>query len=86
MKYDEKVTNRLKRLEGQIRGIIRMMDEGQDCRDVITQLSAVRSGIDRSMGVIVSDNLLECVKQAEGDTDKMNVVIQEAVNLIVKSR
>lgn len=86
MKYDNKVVNRLKRLEGQLRGVIRMMEEGQDCREVITQMSAVRSSLDRSMGVIVSDNLLECVKQADGDTDKMNGLIQEAVNLIVKSR
>lgn len=86
MKYDDKVINRLKRLEGQLRGVIRMMEEGQDCRDVITQMSAVRSSLDRTMGVVVSDNLLECVKHANGDTDKMNGLIQEAVNLIVKSR
>lgn len=86
MKYDSNVTNRIKRLEGQLRGIKRMMDEGKDCKDVVTQLSAVRAGVDRAIGVIVSENLVECVQQAEGNPDKMNEKVQEAVNLLVKSR
>ncbi len=84
--YDNKVTNRIKRLEGQLRGILRMMEEGKDCKEVITQLSAVRSGVDRAIGVIVSENLVECVRNAEGDELKMNEFVQEAVNLLVKSR
>ena len=86
MKYDSNVTNRIKRLEGQLRGVKRMMDEGKDCKDVVTQLSAVRAGVDRAIGVIVSENLVECVQQAEGNPDKMNETVQEAVNLLVKSR
>lgn len=86
MAYDDKVTNRVKRLEGQLRGILRMMEEGKDCKEVITQLSAVRSGVDRTIGVIVSENLIECVQNAEGDQLKMNESLKEAVNLLVKSR
>ena len=86
MAYDNKVTNRVKRLEGQLRGILRMMEEGKDCKEVITQLSAVRSGVDRTIGVIVSENLIECVQNAEGDQLKMNESLKEAVNLLVKSR
>lgn len=86
MEYDAKVKSRLKRIEGQMRGVLRMMEEGQDCKDVITQLSAIRSGVDRTIGVIVSENLVECVKQADGDNEKMNDSIQQAVNLLVKSR
>lgn len=86
MEYDVKALNRLKRIEGQMRAVIRMMEEGQDCKDVITQLSAVRSGVDRTIGVIVSTNLLECVRAAEGNHEKMDEVIQEAMNLIIKSR
>ena len=86
MSYDAKALNRVKRIEGQLRGILRMMEEGKDCKEVVTQLSAVRSAVDRTIGVIVSDNLLECVQQAEGNVDKMNSVIQEAVSLVVKSR
>ena len=47
-----------------------MMEEGQSCKDVITQLSAVRSAVDRTIGVIVSENLLDCVSTAEGNAEK----------------
>lgn len=86
MVYDNKTLNRVKRMEGQLRGILRMMEEQKDCKDVITQLSAVRSAVDRTIGVIVSENLIECVRNAEGDDVQVNEVVQEAVNLLVKSR
>ena len=73
-------------MEGQLRGIYRMMEEGQDCKDVITQLSAVRSGIERAIGLVVSQNLIECVRANEQDSEEMNELIGEAVNLLVKSR
>lgn len=76
MAYNAKTTNRVKRMEGQLRGILRMMEEGQDCKDVITQLSAVRSAVDRTIGVIVSENLLDCVMTAKGNSEKMNTAIQ----------
>ncbi|OXS72886.1 cytoplasmic protein [Lysinibacillus sp. KCTC 33748] len=86
MAYDAKAANRVKRIEGQLRGVLRMMEEEKNCKDVITQLSAVRSAVDRTIGVIVSENLLECVTTAEGDAGKMNNAIQEAMDLVVKSR
>ena len=86
MEYTDPMKNRVKRMEGQLRGILKMMEDGKDCKEVITQLSAVRSAVDRTIGVIVSTNLLQCVRQAEGDDDKVDEVIKEAVNLVVKSR
>ena len=85
MKYDVKTMNRIKRIEGQLRGILRMMEEEKDCKEVITQLSAVRSGVDRTIGVIVSDNLMVCIRDADTE-DEMNDTIQEAISLVVKSR
>ncbi|MBM7715562.1 metal-sensitive transcriptional regulator [Siminovitchia sp. FSL H7-0308] len=87
MHYDDLLKNRVKRIEGQLRGILRMMEEGKDCKDVITQMSAARTAIDRSIGVIVSQNLVECVKQAEAEgTQKTEELVQEAVNLLVRSK
>ncbi|WP_249671203.1 metal-sensing transcriptional repressor, partial [Bacillus thuringiensis] len=65
--YGSNTANRVKRMEGQLRGSLKMMEEGKDCKAVITQLSAVRSAVDSTVGVIVSTNLLECVQNAEGD-------------------
>ncbi|PID14703.1 cytoplasmic protein [Sporosarcina sp. P34] len=87
MEYDDKVKNRLKRLEGQIKGVLRMMEEGKDCKEVITQLSASRSAIDRTIGVIVSSNLIACIENLdEVDERTHESIIKEAVDLLVKSR
>jgi len=85
--YNDQMKNRVKRIEGQLRGILKMMEENKDCKEVITQLSATRSAIDRTIGVIVSSNLVECVQKANEPGDKsMEELVQEAVNLLVKSR
>ncbi|ARF17705.1 cytoplasmic protein [Sporosarcina sp. P3] len=87
MEYDDKVKNRLKRLEGQIKGVLRMMEEGKDCKEVITQLSASRSAIDRTIGVIVSSNLIACMENLDEVDDRtQESIINEAVDLLVKSR
>lgn len=84
MEYTDQMKNRVKRMEGQLRGILKMMEEGKDCKNVVTQLSAVRSAVDRTIGVIVSENLVECVKNAE--EKEQESLVNEAVNLLVKSR
>ncbi|MFD2213439.1 metal-sensitive transcriptional regulator [Metabacillus endolithicus] len=86
MEYDTQIKNRVKRIEGQLRGILRMMEEQIDCKDIITQLSASRTAIDRTIGVIVSSNLIECVRMAEEKGESSDDLVKEAVNLLVKSR
>ncbi|MBM7702822.1 metal-sensitive transcriptional regulator [Metabacillus iocasae] len=86
MEYNAQVKNRLKRMEGQLRGILKMMDEEKDCKEIITQLSAVRTAVDRTVGVIVSTNLVECALEAEKNGEAADDMIKEAVNLLVKSR
>jgi DNA-binding FrmR family transcriptional regulator len=86
MEYNDQMKNRVKRMEGQLRGILKMMEEDKECKEVITQLSAVRSAVDRTIGVIVSSNLVECVREAEKNGEKTDEFIKEAVNLLVKSR
>ena len=87
MEYNDQMKNRVKRIEGQLRGILRMMEEEKDCKDIITQLSAARTAIDRTIGVVVSSNLVECVRHAEATGEKnTEELVKEAVNLLVKSR
>ncbi|WP_315906802.1 metal-sensitive transcriptional regulator [Priestia koreensis] len=86
MDYNAQVKNRVKRMEGQLRGILKMMEDEKDCKDVITQLGSVRSAMDRTIGVIVSSNLVDCVKAADQEGEQADELIKEAVNLLVKSR
>ncbi len=80
----KKVLNRLRRTEGQIRGIQKMIDEEKECIDVITQLSAVRSSIDRLMGMIVSEILMDCFENPEKDPKEQEERLAQAINMIVK--
>ncbi|OCS85027.1 metal-sensitive transcriptional regulator [Caryophanon tenue] len=85
MEYDVKVANRLKRIEGQLRAVRRMMDEGEDCKSIITQLSAVRSGVDRAIGVVVTENLVQCMQETLDEGEK-NELVKQAMDLVIKSR
>lgn len=86
MEFTPEMKNRLKRIEGQVRGVLKMMDEEKDCKDVINQLSAARSAIDRALAFIVAHNLEKCVREQSEKGEDSSEVVQEAVNLLVKSR
>ena len=58
------VVNRLSRIEGHIRSIKTMVEEGRDCADVLIQLSAVRSAIDKVGRVVLEDHLESCLFHA----------------------
>ncbi|MGG5358550.1 MULTISPECIES: metal-sensitive transcriptional regulator [unclassified Enterococcus] len=80
----KKVINRLKRAEGQLRGIQAMIDDEKECIDIVTQLSAVRSSIDRVMGIIVAENLKHCLEQPQSNTKEQQEKIEQAINMIIK--
>ena len=80
----KKIENRLKRSEGQIRGVLKMLEEDKDCRDVVIQLSAIRSSIDRAIGVIVAENLKDCLAMDALSEDEKEEKIKEAIELVVK--
>ncbi|HLR07721.1 MAG TPA: metal-sensitive transcriptional regulator [Bacillota bacterium] len=86
MEYSDQVKNRVKRMEGQLRGVLKMMEENKNCKDVVTQLSAIRTALDRTIGVIVSSNLVDCVLDAQKNGKETDEIIEEAVNLFVKSK
>jgi DNA-binding FrmR family transcriptional regulator len=86
MKYDESVKRRLRRVEGQVRGVLKMMEEEKNCKDVVSQLSAIRNAVDKAIAYIVAVNLEQCIleeKEAGNDTSKL---VAEAVELLIKSR
>ena len=61
------VVKRLRRAEGQIRGVIAMLEAGRDCAEVVTQLAAVSRAVDRAGFKIVATGLRQCVvDQANG--------------------
>ena len=71
MQLDQEATSetikRLRRAEGQLRGVIGMLEEGRDCADVVTQLAAVSRALDRAGFKLIASGLQQCLsEQAEG--------------------
>ncbi|MCY0889199.1 MAG: metal-sensitive transcriptional regulator [Alicyclobacillaceae bacterium] len=86
MQYNDKMIHRLKRIEGQVRGVMAMMDNERDCKDVVTQLSAIRSAVDQTIATIVVENLEMCLRQdIQGELDSHETV-KQAMELLLKSR
>lgn len=88
IEYDDNVKKRLRRIEGQVRGVLRMMEEQKDCKEVVSQLSAVRSAVDRSIAYILTHNLEHCLREEmnKGENADTERLLKEAMNLLVKSR
>ncbi len=55
------VLKRLKRAQGQIGGIVRMIEEGRDCQDIVTQLAAVSKALDRAGFAVIATGLRQCL-------------------------
>lgn len=58
--------NRIKRARGQLDGVLRMLEEGRDCEDVVTQLAAVSRALDRAGFAIVATGLQQCLANGDG--------------------
>ncbi len=63
------VIRRLKRAQGQIGGVIKMIEEGRDCADVVTQLAAASRALDRAGVKIIASGLQQCALDGNGTTD-----------------
>jgi DNA-binding FrmR family transcriptional regulator len=69
----EEITNRLRRVEGQIRGLQRMVEEQRECEAILTQLMAARAALDR-VGLLVAESFVqECLLTADGDVARQRV-------------
>jgi DNA-binding FrmR family transcriptional regulator len=66
------VINRIKRAQGQLAGVLRMLEEGRECEDVVTQLAAVSKALDRAGFAIVATGLRTCLSE-DNDVDSVDV-------------
>ena len=78
------ILNRLKRAEGQLRGIQKMIEDEQECIDIVTQLTAVRSSINRTMGLVISNQITRALQNPNLDLAQQEDKLQQALDLIVK--
>nr|WP_295744337.1 metal-sensitive transcriptional regulator [uncultured Acidocella sp.] len=76
-----KVTQRLKRVEGQVGGVLRMVEDDRYCIDLLTQISAVRAALHKVEEEILRDHLNHCVATAfaSGDANDQLLKVEELV-------
>lgn len=83
---NSKYITRLKRSEGQLRGIQKMMEEERDCIDIITQLTAVRSSVDRIIELMITENLTTCINDPLEDPQAQKERLEKAVKYLIKRK
>jgi DNA-binding FrmR family transcriptional regulator len=74
------VINRIKRARGQLDGVLRMIEEGRECEDVVTQLAAVSRALDRAGFAVVATGLQQCLANGD-DVDSLDVKKMEKLFL-----
>lgn len=83
----EQVLKRLSRIEGQVRGVSRMVEEDRYCIDVLTQVSAVRAALKRVEEEVLRDHVAHCVEHAirSGDAEDQRQKVKELMDVIVRT-
>jgi len=81
------VTKRLKRIEGQVRGLVRMVEDDRYCIDIVTQLSAARAALRRAEEEILADHVAHCVEHAiaSGNKADQRRKIAELIDVVTRA-
>jgi DNA-binding FrmR family transcriptional regulator len=76
--------SRLRRIEGQVRGLVRMVEEERYCVDILTQLRAARAALKRVEEAILRDHVEHCVAQAirSGDASEQKTKVDELLSVV----
>jgi DNA-binding FrmR family transcriptional regulator len=82
------VLKRLRRIEGQVRGLARMVDDDRYCIDIVTQLSAVRAALRRAEEEILADHAAHCIENAiaSGKKGEQRRKVAELIDVLSRSQ
>ena len=83
----DRLLNRLKRIEGQVRGVARMVEEDRYCIDVLTQVQAVRAALSGVETQMLRDHMGHCIESAivSGDADEQRKKANELIELLERA-
>ena len=83
MDTDRALLNRMKRIEGQVRGIEKMIEKNEYCGDILTQISAVRSALNKVGGIIIENYAKNCIIEKLNNIDSEDA-LDELLEIILK--
>ena len=81
--HSKRVLNRLKRIEGQIRGLEKMVEKEAPCADILTQLDAATAAMKKTGAAIIGANIKRCINDASGDQEKNVEELQKALSRFI---
>lgn len=79
----KKIINRLRRLEGQIRGLQTMVESGKDCNAILTQVLAAKSALNQVGVHIIGHTMRECLAEA-GERESYDEAVDRAMSILLK--
>jgi len=79
-----RLINRLRRVEGQSRGLQRMIEEGRPCEEVFTQLAATKAALDRVGVLLIAHKMRECLSEGSNEDVASPAAIEKALEAFLK--
>jgi len=73
----EAITKRLKRAHGQMGAVVRMIEEGRNCEEIVTQMAAVNKAITTAAFTLISSSLKECIEENRNNSDEVQEKLQK---------
>lgn len=82
----EDIVKRFKRIEGQVKGIQRMIEEDKNCIDILTQITAVRAAINKAGSLMLEKHSMTCIENAATSEDKKKAIedLSKAMQSLIK--
>jgi CsoR family transcriptional regulator, copper-sensing transcriptional repressor len=80
------VQNRLRRIEGQVKGIEKMIDSEANCKDILIQIAAIRSALNKVGGIVLENYAKDCIDTTEGNCFPKNKIddLMESLLMFIK--
>jgi DNA-binding FrmR family transcriptional regulator len=80
------ILKRLRRIEGQVKGIQHMIEEDKSCKDILTQVAAVRAAVNKTGALIMQNHSIQCIKDAvvSGDENKAMEKLLKTMNTFMR--
>jgi len=81
--HEKDMVNRLRRIEGQVRGLVDMIQSGRSCEEVATQMSATRKAMDKAFYRMMTCSLIEAVHESKSDEEAI-IEVERSARLLEK--
>ncbi len=85
IKKKRNLLHRLSIIEGQIRGIKKMIEEEESCKAIVTQVMAAKAAIENTLAIILTQNLEDCLAEKIKNNEDVDAAIKETIEMMAKT-